>query len=561
MTDELRELRQIVFQPVGKRVTASAGATLLEAGRAAGLVLSANCGGIGVCRRCRVSVLSGEMEPPVPAERASLSPAELEAGERLACRARIRSDVAIHVPASFLTGHQRLQLDGEEAPLVCEPLIERARPAFGLAVDLGCTKIAGYLVDLHSGRQLAAEGVPNPQISFGEDLISRLVFAAAGEEQASRLAHAVRSAINELAGSLCRRGGVERDAIADACIVGNTAMMHLLLALPVAQLLHAPFVSAIDGALDLAAEALGLRLAAGARVHVPPSIGGFVGADHVAMILARSIDRANGTVVGVDIGTNTEIVLAKPAAGLMLVTSVPSGPAFEGGHIRDGMRAAAGAIERVLLENGALRSKTVEDAAPVGLCGSGVVDLVAQLWQSGRVNERGALLAGSESVRAGREGHELVLVGASASGHGREIVLTQQDITEIQLAKAAVHAGIRSLLDLTRTALEEVDELIVAGAFGSHLDLESAVTIGLLPRLPNARYRQVGNAAGVGAKMLLVSGSARARAREIAQRAQRVELKSYEGFNRLLARATRFPPLPAAVSDAASNEAGVCNGT
>lgn len=542
MPEEAPTLHEIAFQPTGKRVAVPAGTTLLEAGRAAGLVLSANCGGIGVCGRCRITVLRGETEPPVPVERACLSESELAAGERLACRARIHSAVAIHVPASFLTSRPRLQLDGEEAPLECQPLVERARPAFGLAVDLGCTKIAGYLVDLHTGEQLAAEGVPNPQISFGEDLISRLVFAAQGDEQAQRLADSVRSAIDALAASLCRRAGVHSREIVDACIVGNTAMMHLLLALPVAQLLHAPFVAAVDNALDVEAAVLGLRLAPGARVHVPSGIGGFVGADHVAMILARAIDRVEGTVVGIDIGTNTEIVLARPAEGLMINTSVPSGPAFEGGHIQDGMRAAAGAIEKVSTRGGELRFETIEGAAPVGLCGSGVVDLLAQLWQTGRVNERGALRVDDPRVRESRAGREFVIVAASESGHGRDIVLTQQDITEVQLAKAAIHAGIQALLELSRTSLDEVGELVVAGAFGTHLDLESAVAIGVLPRLPNARYRQVGNAAGSGAKMMLVSAAARARAAEIARRARRIELKDYERFNRLLARATRFPP-------------------
>lgn len=548
---------QVAFQPMGKRVTVAMGATLLEAGRAAGLVLSANCGGIGVCRRCRVSVVSGEMEPPVPAETTSLSARDLAGGERLACRARIRSDVAVHVPATFLVAKQRLQLEGEEPPLVCDPVVALSQqPALGLAVDLGCTKIAGYLVDLHTGAQLAAEGIPNPQISFGEDLISRLMLANSGTEQAARLAGSVRSAIDALAHNLCAQVGAQSHQIVDACIVGNSAMTHLLLALPVRQLLHAPYVAAIDTALDVDATELDLHLAPGARVHVPPSIGGFVGADHVAMILARSIDRAEATVVGIDIGTNTEIVLAKPSAGLMVNTSVPSGPAFEGGHIHDGMRAAAGAIEKVRFVDDEVRWTTIGGAAPIGLCGSGVIDLVAQLWQSGRVNARGAFLPGDERIRDGRDGREFVLVPASESGHGRDIVFTQHDVTEVQLAKAAICAGIQSLLELTHTPREEVAEVVVAGAFGSHLDLASAVVIGALPELPNARYRQVGNAAGVGAKMTLVSGAARERAREIARRAQRIDLKGHGNFNRLLARATRFPHTVevAAMDQRASND-------
>ncbi|MCX7173869.1 MAG: ASKHA domain-containing protein [Proteobacteria bacterium] len=601
---------QVVFQPVGRRVAVSPDMTLLEAGRTAGLVLSANCGGIGVCGRCRVQILEGRMDEPGESEHYCLSKEDLSAGTRLACRARIRTDVSVHVPAGFMSGTQRLQTDGEHAALECDPMIERRditlpqpaakscpadltrlagelslrlgprlwaarpeavaqlsllarkdpcaltvylnggdilgfsalrRPAVGIAVDLGCTKIAGYLIDLHSGRQLGAGGIANPQISYGEDLITRLVYALQGSGEAERMARVVREAIDSVGRDLCRQADIDPREVVDLCVVGNTAMMHLLLQLPIEQLLHAPFIAAFDGDMNVDAMSLGLRYAPGARVHILPSIGGFVGADHVAMILAHDIDRRQQAVIGIDVGTNTEIVLYEPKRKLMLNTSVPSGPAFEGGHIHDGMRAAAGAIEKVSAHRGNLSFKTVDSGQPVGLCGSGVVDLVAQLWRTGRVNDRGHLLRTDPRVRKGEQGMEYLVVPASQSGHGRDIVFTQGDVSEVQLAKAAIYAGIASLLEIAGLRADEVGDLIVAGAFGSHLDLESAVDIGALPRLRNARYAQVGNAAGVGAKMALVSCKARARARSIAAGATRIELKDHPNFNRILARATRFP--------------------
>jgi len=220
---------------------------------------------------------------------------------------------------------------------------------------------------------------------------------------------------------------------------------------------------------------------------------------------------------------------------------VPSGPAFEGGHMSDGMRAASGAIEKVFHVDGKLMVQTIDGLAPVGICGSGIIDLLAELWRLNYINERGHLNRSSKYVRAGKNGLEFLLVPAELSGSGRDIILTQHDITEIQLAKAAVYAGIATLLEIAGTAVADVQEMVVAGAFGSFLDLSSAVAIGLLPRLPNATYAQIGNAAGAGAKLALISRTEREQARLIAKLVTRVELKQHESFNRLLARATRLP--------------------
>ena len=439
-------------------------------------------------------------------------------------------------------------LRGREIVGVAAP----GRRPVGLAVDLGTTKIAGYLVDLETGEELAADGVMNPQIAHGEDVIARLAHAARDPGGSARLAEAVRTAVNDLAGSLAADAGVARDQIAAASIVGNTAMHHLLLALPTRQLSVSPFVPATSRPLDVRARDLGLELAPGAYVQLPPCVSGFVGADHVAMVLATGLDRADRVAIGLDIGTNTEIALCKPGApsapsapGSPPLTSAScaSGPAFEGAHIHDGMRAAGGAIEGIRLTPHGAELRVVGDIRPVGICGSGIVDAIAELRRTGRVNERGRLRADAPGVRRGRDGLEFLLAPAADTGSGKDIIVTQGDIDEIQLAKGAIAAGVRVVLQATGTDPDSVEEVIVAGAFGTYLNLDSARDIGLLPRLPQARYRQVGNAAGGGAKATLLSVTERDRARRIAEHVNYVELTTFPGFQRQFARSMLFPNL------------------
>ena len=422
-------------------------------------------------------------------------------------------------------------------------VLEPGLHAIGLAVDLGTTKIAGYLIDLETGEELIGEGVMNPQIAYGEDVISRLAYAVRQPDGAETLAGVVRVGIDALVGSMCEQAGVARDQVAEGCIVGNTAMHHLLLGLPGRQLSQAPFVASTSSPLDVRARDLGLRMAPDARIHVPPNIGGFVGADHVAMILGTDLDRVEAVKVGVDIGTNTEIVLRRPAMGHLESTSCASGPAFEGAHVRDGMRAATGAIEGVRMFEGDQppELRTIGNAPAVGICGSGIVDAVAELYRTGRIDFRGRLRADAPGVRRGEHGLEVVLAPAATNGIGRDVAITQGDINEVQLAKGAIACGITILLDATGTDPASVDEVVVAGAFGSYLDLDNARAIGLLPRLPNASYVQVGNAAGTGAKAALLSLRERARARDIAHEAGYVELTTFPGFQRRFANSMLFP--------------------
>ncbi len=413
--------------------------------------------------------------------------------------------------------------------------------SLGFAVDLGTTKIAAYLVDLETGKDLAGAGRPNPQIGYGEDVISRLNHVYRNKDGGQVMASKVQQTLNEMLGDLVQQAGATREQVVDACIVGNTAMTHLLLQLPVAQLAKAPYVAATSNALEVKAVELGLEMAPGAFVYIPPCIGGFVGADHVAMILACDLDESDKVTLGIDIGTNSEIAIRKPGMPFLNSASCASGPAFEGAHISDGMRAASGAIEKVrITENGPVL-KMIDDAPAVGLCGSGIVDVVAELYGAKLINFRGRFEKAQNGVGNGRFGPQYLLVPAQESGSSHDIAITQKDVNEIQLAKGAIHAGLTILLEVTNTAPEEVEEVVIAGAFGSFLDVKNAIGMGLFPELPNASYRQVGNAAVIGAKWMLISQEARHRAQQITDQTQYQELTTYPNFSRRFALGMLFP--------------------
>ncbi len=407
----------------------------------------------------------------------------------------------------------------------------------GLAVDLGTTKIAAYLVDLTTGETLAAQGCPNPQIGYGEDVVSRMAYARSNPNGAKTLAQAVHTSLSEMAEALTKKSSCSTRQIAEVCMVGNTAMTHLLLELPTEQLAMAPYVPAVSTPVEARAADLGLTFAGDCRVYIPPCVAGYVGADLVAMTLASNIGQDGRAALGIDIGTNTEIILAVPGRKRMLALSCASGPAFEGAHIRAGMRAAAGGIERVRLNDGKPFIQTIDNQPAVGICGSGIIDAIAELHRIGAINDRGRFQAEIPGVSQGRDGLEYVLVPAAESCSSQAIAITQQDVGEIQLAKAAIQTGITVLLEAGGMQVDELDEIVLAGAFGTYLNLDTAISIGMLPHLPLERYHQVGNAAGVGAKQIMLSRAKRAQAVEIARQIDYIELMVYPGFRRTYAKA------------------------
>jgi uncharacterized 2Fe-2S/4Fe-4S cluster protein (DUF4445 family) len=421
-------------------------------------------------------------------------------------------------------------------------LLPEATRILGLAVDIGTTKVATYLLDLESGDVLAVRGTMNPQISYGEDVISRINYSNENEGGRETLQGKVVAALNGMIAEMCGEADVSMEQIVEAVIVGNTAMHHLLVGLPVRQLAMSPYVPAVSEPLDLPAGEIELDISPGAFIHLPPNIAGFIGADHVSMVLSTDIWQAENTVIAVDIGTNTEITLA--VAGRILSCSCASGPAFEGAHIRDGMRAALGAIERVQIKGGQPSIITIGEKPPVGICGSGILDAVAEMLKDGVIDHRGSFQEGAPNVQEGMSGghKEFILALSEDTGHGKDIVVTRSDINEIQLAKGAIRAGLEIILEEGGIAAGEIDEFIIAGAFGTYLDVGSAMTVGMFPELPRERFRQVGNAAGTGAQQMLVSGDRRRVADEIPERIEYIELTTHAGFEKTFMKALFFNP-------------------
>ncbi len=409
----------------------------------------------------------------------------------------------------------------------------------GLAVDLGTTKIAAYLIDLDTGQVPAFKGIMNPQIAYGEDVIARMARTWGAPRDARRLREIVITALNDLADELCAETDFNRSQILETVLVGNTAMHHLFLGLPVAQLAAAPYIPAVQKALDVKARDLGLKLAPGSYIHLLPNIAGFVGADHVAALLATGVLESEGITLVMDIGTNTEVCLAGP--GFMTSVSCASGPAFEGAHIKHGMRAANGSIEHLRLTGGRVEYQTIGGIPPVGLCGSGILDALAQLYETEVLDTSGRMMD-HPRVRSEDGKREYVLIGEDEREGRPALTITQKDVRQLQLAKAAMQTGIRVLLENHSLSAEDIDRVLVAGAFGSYIDIESAMTVGLLPKLPPGRFRQVGNAAGIGARLALISGTERDRAQEIARRTGYIEMASLPRFQAIFTEALSLGP-------------------
>jgi uncharacterized 2Fe-2S/4Fe-4S cluster protein (DUF4445 family) len=608
---------KIEFEPIGKRTVLLEETNILEAAWKAGINIESVCGGKGICKKCKVKVLEGDVSPVTEQEKRYLSNEEHKAKYRFACCTKILGDMKIYIPRTSLSQAQRFGLLGKERKirldspikkrLVCvdEPSFNDVRSdisrvidghkkkyngknlfadltairklssmlregqwkitvatyanneiisvapwdttsrCFGIAVDLGTTKVAVYLVDLLSGKTIDSLGAMNPQISYGEDVIARATAILSAPDNDIKLQRVITDLLNHMILELSARNKINNSEILDMVVVGNTAMHHILMRLPVRQLALAPYVPAASDSLNVKARELGIEIAGGGYVYIPPVIAGFVGPDHVAMLLASDIDKLGTNVIAIDIGTNTEISLI--ANGKKALTcSCASGPALEGRHIQFGMRAASGAIEHVKIDqvSGEVLVRTIDGKPAVGICGSGILDVTAELFRAGIINEKGHLIPGMKGVRWSEDnkGREFLLVPKEETGLKEDIVITQDDISAVQLAKGAIRAGIDILLEYTGISPAEITNVVIAGAFGNFIDPSNALFIGMFPDFPLEIFVQVGNAAGVGAKMMLLSRRLRKKAVNLARNnVDYLELMTYPSFSRKFADALKFP--------------------
>jgi uncharacterized 2Fe-2S/4Fe-4S cluster protein (DUF4445 family) len=428
---------------------------------------------------------------------------------------------------------------------------------YGLAVDLGSTTIAAHLCDLQTGEVVASSGVMNPQIRFGEDLMSRVSYSMMNEGGADEMTRAVRAGMNTLFDEICAEGGVDKGLIVDAVFVCNPVMHHLFLGIDPFELGQAPFALATSNALRMRAVELDLTIHPSARIYFLPCIAGHVGADAAAVALSEAPDKSDDLVLIVDVGTNAEILLGNREK--VLACSSPTGPAFEGAQISSGQRAAPGAIERVEIDpvTKIARFKVIGSdlwsddpsfdaeigaSGVTGICGSGIIEMVAEMRIHGIVDAPGLIgtaeQTGSPSVFADGRTNSYLVYDGTGNG-GPKITVTNRDIREIQMAKAALYSGARLLMD--KFGVDKVDRVVLAGAFGAHISTKHAMVLGMIPDAPLDKVTSAGNAAGTGARIALLNSSTRAEIEETVRNIHKVETAIEPRFQEHFVNASAIP--------------------
>ena len=469
----------------------------------------------------------------------------------------------VSVDHQVLVGLQSALREGKWAVTVAvhdQAAITGVWPGFhdgplGIAFDVGSTTVAGHLCDLSNGKVLASSGRMNPQIRFGEDLMSRVSYVMMNEGGQAELTKAIRSTIDEMIGDLVEQVGRTREEVLELALVGNPIMHHLVLGIDPTNLGVAPFALATDESVRLPVSRIGIEAHPGARLYVLPCVAGHVGADAAGAILSEGPHRGRAIQLLVDVGTNAEIVLG--SNGRLLAASSPTGPAFEGAEISSGQRAAPGAIERVRIDRKTLEPRfkvigsdlwsdqegfeaAVEETGVIGICGSGIIEAVAELALAGVVSKEGRISDNGRSRRVTTSGRSSVyLLYQDPTNPQNRINVTQNDIRAIQLAKAALYAGVRLLMDCLE--VEEVDEIRLAGAFGSHIDPTYAMVLGMIPDCAIDRVSAAGNAAGTGAMMALLSGAARTEIEALVNDIEKIETAVAPAFQQHFVEAMGIP--------------------
>lgn len=505
----------------------------MDAAGQAGIILNTICGGKGTCKKCLL-----KLEPT--------------GREVMACQYRIQSDLTVTIPDESRFFEQKILKHGIDTEIdadavIYEKYIGKASPEniFGIAVDIGTTTVVAKLINMIDGQCLATEAVHNPQSRYGDDVISRISYAN-NEEKLAELHGVIIDCVNDLTSKLCNKITVDAKFIYEMCVVGNTTMNHIFLKLPVAQLGQAPYKAFSLEAHDVSAGQLHLEMNPAGNIHTVENIAGFVGSDTIAVALAVDIDSAEEMTLVVDIGTNGELVLG--TKDKLYAASCAAGPALEGARITCGSRAAEGAIEAVVVNEDDIDLEVIGNCPARSICGSGLIDAVAVLLELGIIDLTGrfvepANLKGKVSPailsRICEQQGEPAFV-LSESGIAGKIFLRQKDIRETQLAKAAIRAGIKLLQNRIGLEDDDIERILLAGAFGNYIRKESALRIGLLPDVPLERIVFVGNAASSGARMALVSQQYRDKARELAKKIEYIEIAHEPEFQDVFADSILF---------------------
>jgi uncharacterized 2Fe-2S/4Fe-4S cluster protein (DUF4445 family) len=603
------------FEPSGTSVRVPQGVSVFDAASWNGIAIDSTCGGHGTCKKCRVRIADGHV-PASPLDERAFSEEELESGWRLACRTEARGDLVVDVPplatrpkaATVGVGRQvilrpalqKRYVELEEPSLADQRTdLERLRDAiddidlrveadvlrrlprvlreadfkvtcvivdellidvepgdtsgglYAMAFDLGTTTVVATLLDVGTGTPISVRSRLNRQQPFGADVISRISATMLDPEALERLRHAAAETLQELAEEACADGGIDPASVYEVSLAGNATMTELALGIDPEPVGVAPFIMAARAYPELPAAELGLRLHPQARANVMPALGAYVGGDIVAGLLATGMNRDKRVRLFIDVGTNCEIALG--SAERLLCTAAPAGPAFEAAQIRCGMRAADGAIEVVRIAGDDLELDVIGGAEPVGICGSGLVDCVAELVRAGLLDPSGRFVPDehataiapclSRRLVARADGERIfVLHWSGTEGDVDDAVyLSQRDVRELQFAKASIGTGWRVLCEELGVEPSGIQQVLLAGSFGSYLSPASAVRIGLVPDLPLARIVSAGNVAGEGAKMALLSIQERHAATALLDEVEYVELSDRADFNDRFVEQLSFP--------------------
>lgn len=526
---------KITFEPDGVQITIHAGATLIEAAGQADIILNTACGGRGTCKKCLVKILP-------------------EAREVLACQYRIQSNLTVSIPSESRYFRQQILEQGIETKIEPENTIYEqirnktsAEKIFGVAVDIGTTTVVAKLINIADGRCLATQASLNPQTQYGDDVISRIAYAET-QDKLTHLHKAIVDCINELIAGLCDEASISADDIYELCAVGNTTMNHIFLGFPIGQLGRAPYKAHSLDSFDAPAGKLEIKINPHGNVHTVENIAGFIGSDTTAVALASGIDSAEKVTLIVDIGTNGEIVLG--TKDKLFAASCAAGPALEGARISCGSRAAEGAIEAVVIGQDDIDLDVIGNCPPRTICGSGLIDTAAVLLDlgiidaTGRFVEPSALretLPGAIVSRISKTEEQIsFILYKAANENERDVVLTQRDIRQLQLAKGAIFAGIKILMQKLDITDADIEQIFLAGAFGNCIRPESTLRIGLLPASDTQRIHFIGNAAASGAQMILLSTRSRNHARELAEKIEYVEIAHEPDFQDIYADCMMF---------------------
>jgi uncharacterized 2Fe-2S/4Fe-4S cluster protein (DUF4445 family) len=514
----------VVFEPSGLRVSVDESRTILEAARSVGLAITSECGGKGTCGKCRVIIEPARK--PNSHDNEHIALADLEQGVRMACKHNVSEMIRVILPQ--YRQETKILIEGTNHHWDTDPNLSGQ---YGIAIDLGTTTIVAFLLDLSNGTQLAQVASLNPQTAFGEDVMSRLTYAIREKRGLEVLQGRVVNEINQLSSQLVELEGIDFAKLTRMSIVGNTAMNHLLLGADVKSLGFAPYTPSIRHSVIKRASDLGLQTGKNSEIYVAPNIAGFVGGDTVAFILSQQLDSIDNVTLGLDIGTNGEIVLSNH--GELFCCSAAAGSAFEGATIYQGMRGQTGAIEHVVIHDKNVQPEifVIGDVTPQGLCGSAIVDIVAEMKRVNIINESGRMLPNSPRVRDEKNmGLSYHIWESDDSGIKKQIIFTQKDVRQVQLAKAAIQAGTTLLLQEVGVTASDLDRVLLAGAFGNYISPTSALAIGLLPRVDISKITPIGNAAGEGAKGLLLSSKCRMQAEKLIDNIKYIELASHRNF-------------------------------